>query len=64
MIFLPVMLKALLVIAAFGSGMVSHYLLKLPKGNAVEEVAHDVIQEQTGFDVDFASLDEPKDEVK
>ncbi len=56
MILLPVVLKALLVIGAFGSGMVSHYLLKLPKNNVVEEMAEDVIKDNTGIEVDFSKM--------
>lgn len=60
---LPIVLKVLIVFGALGTGAVSHYLLKLPKDNIVEETARDVIKKETGIDVDFSSLDSD-DETK
>jgi len=58
---IPIVLKALLVVAAFGAGSVSHYLLKLPKNNCVEQAAEEMIKQETGFTIDFSSLDSEED---
>lgn len=66
---LPVIIKTLVVAGAIGVGALSHYVLKLPKNNALEQTAEQVIKNETGIDVDFSSLqsvddlfDSPDDE--
>ena len=57
MSILPVVLKVLIALGALGAGAISHYLLQLPNDNIVEQVAKEVIKEETGIDVNFSSLD-------
>jgi hypothetical protein len=53
---LPLIIKAVVVAGALSAGLISHYVLLLPKNNNFEQAAEKLIKDETGIDVDFSSM--------
>lgn len=58
---LPIIIKAVVVAGALTVGALSQWVLRLPKNNALEQTAEQVIKNETGIDVDFSSLQSADD---
>lgn len=54
---IPLIIKAGMIVLALGTGLTTHFILRLPAGNKVEQVAEDVLKEETGIEIKFDNLD-------
>jgi len=51
---MPLMtIKIIITVSALIVGLASYYVFKLPQDNKIEEVAEEIIKEQTGVDIDL-----------